>query len=49
MATIIIGIGIGIIITALAVEPDDIRRYWHYFLPMGALAGALIAVALFAP
>ena len=48
MATIIIGIGIGIIIVALAIEPDKIAQYRRYVLPMGALAGMVMAIALLA-
>ncbi len=47
MTTIIIGMGIGIIIVALVLEPDRRRQYWRYFLPMGALAGLVMAIVLF--
>ena len=48
MAAIIIGIGIGIIIVALAMEPGKIAQYRRYALPMGALAGILMAIVLLA-
>ena len=48
MATIIIGIGIGIVIVALAIEPEKIAQYRRYAVPMGALAGILMAIVLLA-
>jgi len=48
METTIIGIGIGVIIAALAIEPHLIAQYGHIVLPMVALAGTLITVVLFA-
>lgn len=44
MATIIIGIGI--IIVALATEPDRTTPYGGSVLPMLALAGVLIIMVL---
>lgn len=47
MATTIIGIGIGIIITTLAIEPHVFVQYGYSILPMLALAGTLIGIVVF--
>lgn len=48
MENTIIGIGIGIIIAALAIEPHMIVQYGYSVLPMIALAGTSIVLVLFA-
>lgn len=47
MATTIIGIGIGVIIAALAIEPHMLMQYGYSILPMLALAGILIGIVIF--
>lgn len=45
MATI--GMGIGIFIVTLALEPDEIRQYRHIVLPMNVVAVMMVAIVLF--
>lgn len=44
----IIAMGIGLVISALAIEPHLIVQCGYSMLPMFALAGTLIAIVLFA-